>query len=115
MQRPRKLDRDVRYCGAGLVVMAVLLVTQLHPHRAAPVGDGPTLAQFFMALIAVCAASTGASCLVVGRRLFEPVRQGRGRPLADSEPPVPRDRVARFGRGTRPRGGEAKGPLGTRP
>lgn len=83
----RRSDVAARLCGAALLALATLVLALLHPHATPRAGDGPTVGEFALALLAVCCGSVGAVFLVVGRSLFAPVSDRRRPPPV--EPKVP--------------------------
>jgi hypothetical protein len=73
----RELDLKVRLGGVALLLLATMLLALfvVPDHRGADIAIGPGVGEFCVAFVAVCAASSGAAALFVGRALFAPVAQ----------------------------------------
>lgn len=69
-------DMLVRATGLGMVLLSALLLSVLH---RVPGGAHlqPTVAELCIALVAVCAGSSGAAMACIGRALFLPVPDPR--------------------------------------
>lgn len=82
MRGGRKRDGQVRAGGAALLVLAGALIAvtaHLRTHDAVQ----PTVVEFCIAFVAVCAASAGAALLCEGQALFEEARGPRSRTATD--------------------------------
>lgn len=82
----REFDLKVRVGGLALLVLAAILFTQLPGQRNGHAVARPSMAEFCIAFVAVCATSAGASFVLLGRQMLDPVPDRRGRRLAGSEP-----------------------------
>lgn len=78
MREAQKVDLKVRGGGAALLAVASVLLA-ITAHLRARDAVQPTMTEFCIAFLAVCAASIGAALLFEGHALFEEARGPRSR------------------------------------